>query len=926
MGAGRLVDGMTRPDKSSRWSQIEAIFDQAIELEEPGRSRYIENACAGDPALRQEVQKLLDAASSNGPLDTPLAQLTPGLADRASHELGGGAATAGRQVGAWTLVRELGRGGMGRVFLAERTDAQLNQTCALKLLRWELATQNLVDRFLAERQILARLEHANIARLIDGGVTDDGLPYLAMEYVEGLSIDDYCRSRNAPLQERLDLFLRVCDAVHFAHRNLVVHRDLKSSNILVTETGDTKLLDFGIAKILDDQPRELTQTTAAPATPHCAAPEQITGETVTTATDVWAMGILLYEMLADQRPFDGSLPAAELQKRIVESEPALPSSLLKGTRRKHLQGDLDTIVIKALRKAPADRYDSVERMANDIRRHQRGLPIEAQPATWSYHAGKFLRRHRVGVAVAAAVVVMVSSLVGFYTWRLAQERDQLQLQVEKTEQVTEFLQGIFATSDPRFSGGEDITARQLLEVGSESIDTELTEQPEVQGELHHVVGNLYDELGFYDKALEHFDKAVEKRRAVLSPNHVDLALSLSRQGNVLAAVNRMEEAEAALREALDIARKNPNDPAVIGHTMGELGLHLSYSGRYDEAEPLLREATDYQETIYGRESREYGTTLMNLGLNLKWGGDFDAAEEIYREVLGVRRRVLGTDDPDYASGLDNLGVLLGQRGDYEESEELFQEALATRRRVLGNEHPDVALSLNNLSSLYRVQNRIDESEPILREVLDLNRRLLGDRHRRVATNLSNLAGILVARGKLDEAIGLFNQAEEIREESLGSEHIEVALVKNSLANAYLQKGELNTADDYSQQSIAIARAAVGPESFQLAQNLRTRGIILLSLERAEEAKPVLDEAVRIQTVALREGHWETAMSRAAVGACLAAARKFDEAEPLLTEGYAAVSEARGVDAWLSRFLAQQVVSMYENWGKPNEAAKYRGHS
>jgi len=859
---------MTDSDEHLDWSRVDAIFDAALELEPDARSAFLDRECGDDAALRSRVAELLVAADGTGPLDRSLPDLAGDLAKGASDEIGAG---EGRRIGPWRLVGTVGSGGMGRVFRAERVDGGFDQNVALKILRWDLADARLVERFATERQILADLDDPNIARLVDGGVTDDGLPYLAMELVEGRPIDEAIDGLG--IEERLRLFLQVTGAVQHAHQQLVVHRDLKPSNILVTDDGRVKLLDFGIAKILDETSagRATTHTRAGLATPSYAAPEQFQGGLITTATDVWALGVLLYRMLAGRTPFgeegDG---ITWLAQAILEKEPSPPSQVAGGEHRRRLEGDLDTIVLTALSKDPSRRYGSAERLGDDVRHHLEGRPIVARPATFSYRARKFVGRNRRGLTIAAAVVLAIGATVGFYTDRLARERDRAQQQARRTEEVKGFLVSLFEVNDPVVSRGEEITAREMLDLGAERIHEGLSEEPVIQAEMNAVVAGLYQELGRYEEARSHFVDAVDLYRSELGNDSPEVALTLGRLGYVLQDLGDYERAEETLRESLRVQRLFPSQVVEIGAACNQLGMFLSYKGDYAEAEQLLREAEKKYARALGPNDPRRATALSNLGLAIKWSGRMDEAEPIYREALQVRRESLGDVHTDVAVSLDNLGVLLGQRGDYVESEASFREALSIRRKLLGDSHPDVALNLNNLATLFRVQGRLDEAEPIYRQVIEMNRETLGPDHVRVATNAVNLGSVQLSRGQAQDALRLFDEALRIRRATLGDEHVEVANALDHRVDALLELARNDEALDASREALRIARSAVDPQSHDLASSLHGHGEVLLRLDRAAEALAVAQEALEIRQQVLTEDHSDTQATRDLLARCRAA--------------------------------------------------------
>lgn len=917
---------MTRPSDSHSWHEVEALFDEALELEPERRPAFLDERCAGNAALRREVEELLAAAESPGPLDRAASELTPSLAAEATDALDARAYAAGQAIGPWRIDSPLGSGGMGRVFIATRADGEFEQRVALKILRWEIADSSLANRFARERQILASLEHPGIARLIDGGVSAEGLPYLATEFVDGISITEWCAQQSLNRRDRLRLFLQVCDAVEFAHRNLIVHRDLKASNILVDREGRVKLLDFGVAKIVDEtREDDVTGTQLAPATLTIAAPEQLSGGRISTSTDVWSLGVLLYELLSGARPFGGAdRTPAETMRQVLEEEPAPPSARA-GADARSLQGDLDNIALLALRKDPAARYESVAALAEDVRRHRDGLPVRARGDALSYRAGKYVRRHARALSFATVSLVAIAALVGFYTARLATERDRAHLQAQTTERVKSFVLSMFEVNDPTTGLGRDLTARDILDEGARRIGDELGEDPLIRAEMHRTVGGLYEALGAYDEADHHLSTAVDLFRTESGARSEEVAEALGRWGFVLGELDRIDEAVEVLRESAEI-RRELGDEEAVASTFNQLGMMLSYRGEYEEAERLLREALDTKIRLYGEVDASVAVTMSNLGLTLKWSGDADAAEPLYRRAIEIRAQTVGKDSPDYCVSLDNLGVLLGQRGDYDESERCFLEALETRRRVLGERHPDVALNLNNLATLYRVQGRLDKAEPMYREVLALNEEIHGPNHRHVATNLTNLGSVLVAREEYDEAARMFERAIAIRRASLGDEHIDVAQTLGHLVDVRAAQGRYDEAVALVEEAVAIARTAVGSKHHTLAGLLRDQGDVLLEVDRPEDAEAPLREALSIQEEVLVQNHWDTLSTKALLGECLGRLGDDDEALTLMESAFEGLAEARGPDDALTQRTRSRLHDFHVARGNQAEAARYRPES
>jgi eukaryotic-like serine/threonine-protein kinase len=576
---------------AERWRQVDALLDRVLDLPRDSRATFLDSSRTADPAVRAEVLRLL--AAQHGAerfLARPAGEFALSMLASGAEVVDRDELPSPSRIGPYRVLREVGRGGMGRVFLAERDDPELRQRVALKVLRGGLASSHLVRRFLDERQILASLDHQNIARLLDGGITEDRLPWFAMEYVDGIPIDRYCAENRLDLSARLQLFLPVCDAVQYAHRNLVVHRDLKPSNILVTADGRVKLVDFGIAKLLAPEAGaeggELTHAGARPMTPGYASPEQLRGEPVSTASDVYAAGVLLYMLLAEQHPhLVPGRPAHEVARAILEEVPRPPSAVSATGLRRRLRGDLDTIVLTGMRKEAERRYATVEQLAADIRRHLGGLPVTARPDTWGYRTGKFVRRHRTGVAGAVAFGVL---LVG-YGFTVTVHAERIGREAAKTEQVRDFLVSLFTEADPGVTQGREPTASELVDEGARRVKTELADQPEIQAEMMATLGQVYLALGRYREASEQLTAALTIQRGIVAvPDEVE-ARTAQLLASALHFLGRLHEAEAIVREVVHIRRAlHGESDHRVGRVLNDLGDLLHTKGELREAEDHLR--------------------------------------------------------------------------------------------------------------------------------------------------------------------------------------------------------------------------------------------------------------------------------------------------------------------------------------------------
>jgi serine/threonine-protein kinase len=644
---------------ADRLQRIQELFWEALELEGEERARFLSQLRAENPDLTQEVETLLLADGAAGDfLEIPPADLSSILEGR-TKKLG-----PGDRIGPYALVKLLGRGGMGSVYLAERADAEYSKQVAIKVVRAGMDSEEILARFWQERQILASLEHPNIARLLDGGTTPDGRPYLVMEYVDEESIDAYCERRKLSIDERLRLFQTVCAAVEHAHRNLVVHRDLKPRNILVTAAGEPKLLDFGIAKLLSplDGPADAaaTRTGLRPMSPEYASPEQVRGEPITTSTDVYALGLVLYQLLTGERPQQlDNLSLAEIERVVCEQEPEKPSvatgrlqrSASSDRLRRKLAGDLDTIVMKALRKEPERRYQTVRDLSEDIRRYLSGLPVKARPDTLRYRTAKFVRRHSVGVAAAALVAIsLVAGMAGtmWQTQQAARERDRARTEAETAAQIASFLTELFQASNPEETLGDTIPVRQILERGYRRIQETLQDQPEVRATMLTVLGRVYADLGRYDDARALLEEALTLRRQVYGTPDPHVAETLETLATLVRDSRKFKDSEPLYREAIAMRRL------------------LAASGEHGTAGELL-----------------LADDLIGLAYSLRDLGQPDSAETFVRQALEIRRRRLGEDHPDVIETMISLAYVHRAQGELDEAEALYREVLV-KQRALGD--------------------------------------------------------------------------------------------------------------------------------------------------------------------------------------------------------------------------------------------------
>jgi serine/threonine-protein kinase len=847
---------------------VERIFERAASLPPEERRAYLDEACAGNASLRDEVESLLAADDEAGEfleepalpgLELPRPELPPAI----------------ERAGPYRILRRIGEGGMSEVFLAVRDEDEYKKSVALKLIRSDLDREDMLRRFRTERQILAGLDHPNIAKLLDGGTTDEGLPYFVMDYIEGVPLDEHCDAQRLSVNQRIDLFREVCSAVQYSHQNLIVHRDLKAGNILVTADGVPKLLDFGIAKLLKPdqfaQDVERTQVWMRPMTPRYASPEQVQGKTVTTASDVYSLGVLLYKLLTGHLPYrlEGR-PPTELGKLVVEQAPERPStsitriepetspdasatpeavSAARATQpqqlRRQLAGDLDNIVLMAIRKEPTRRYASVEQLSEDLLRYQKGLPVVARKDTLGYRTSKFLRRNWAAVAVAAAFVVL---LIGFAASlvvknaTIARERDQARLERDRAEQVVGFMEKIFEVPDPLEGGGQNITAREILDRGAARVTDELRDRPEVQATLMAAIGNVYKNLGLFDQAKPLLQEALETRREVLGSDHLDVAENLQHFGILLREKGELDEAEALLSESLDIRRRQLGEEAPeVVESLNHLGMTYRGKGELERAEGLYREALAVEDVV----------------------GD-------HREMM--RRRVLGSKHPHVAQAMSNLGATLGMQGRYDDALPYLQGALDLYREILDPDHPALIEGLNNLAKLRQRMGDPEAAEPLYREALAIERARLGDGNPKVAHISANLAELMRSRGDTDEAEALLRDGLTIRTEALGESHADTGGSWVALGSLLTEAGSPTEAEPMLRKGLDILTGALGTEHWRVAEATSLLGECLTALGRYDQAEPLLLRGLDGLTATRGESHMKTREARERLDANLAASR------------------------------------------------------
>ena len=923
-------------DRDERWGRVGDLFFEALELDAADREALLSRRCEGDDALASEVRELLHAHAGGGGFDRMAADMGAAVTDP------GATTSVGARVGAYELVKEIGRGGMGSVFLARRADGQFEQEVALKLHRTDITRDDVQRRFMAERQILARISHPNIARLLDGGITEDGRSYFVMEHVDGLAIDEYCDERRFAVPDRLRMFISVCEAVQHAHRNLVVHRDLKPSNILVTADGTVKLLDFGIAKLLEAGesalPTDLTQAGVRLFTPDYASPEQVLGEPVTTSSDVYQLGVLLFELLTGSRPYQltGS-SMVELERVLTRSDPTRPSAMAAGVRtgdaessspppderaaarrstperlRRRLTGDLDNIVLMAMRREADRRYSSARDLADDVQRHLDAHPVRARPDSWGYRSSRFVRRNRVGVSALAALFVMVSA---FGVDRARQARETA-LALARAEQVTGFLVSLFQSSSPELNRGETVTVRDVLDRGAERVRDELRAEPEVQTRLMSVMAEVYGHLELDEEVLALRQEVLATRRATLPADHPDLARALVQLATITATQGSPDESRPLLEEAEERSRSAAFADGELGFQLSNLGYGWQVLGEADRAEPLLEEALALRRGT-AEPPAERVSTLTNLGNIRLARGDPDSAEVFFREGLAIRRAVLGPDHPDMATSLINLAEALVAQGEWASADSAANEALRIRRIIYPDGHSRVASAATTRAEILRGLGDLQGAEALYREALVGLIAALGDDDIRVALARNSLATLLDDLARFAESESLYRAALTVFRDRYGADHLNTAIIQTNLAKSIASQGRGAEAEPLYAPALEAYRAARGRHR-SVARALLDWGDVRVDLEDETGALPLYGEALDIFLETVGAADPETLRARNALGRALVRLERFDEAESHLLAGL----EAADASAEFRSRATPLLVALYEAWGKPEEARRY----
>ena len=895
---------MTVP--TARWQEIRALFEDVVGAGTASRAERLQIIGVRDPELRASVEALLNMDGvTEDPLQRAIGAAAGDLLEQHADRL------IGTRVGPYRIVSVLGHGGTSTVYAAERADPQFQQMVAIKVLHHATIHPRMRSRLHSERHILAKLEHPCIARLIDSGDLEDGTPYIVMEHVAGEDVLQYCDSRTLFVRERLELFVKVCEAVQYAHRNLIVHRDLKPGNILVTPEANPKLLDFGIAKLL--APESISHTLPVTRlqervlTPENAAPEQVLGRPITTATDIYALGVLLYQLLSGRPPYRlTSYSQLQLERAICMDDPPRPSQAVTAKiagetdldrqrisdrrglsperLRARLAGDLDAVIAMAMRKEPERRYGSAQALADDIGRHLRAEPVLARQGDWRYNSAKFLRRHFLAVSGIAALIVGLAGVAGITLWqnhRIELARQATARERDRAQQVSGFLVDVFSQADPFNAQGHDTTAKDLLDRGAAKIMENLDEQPEVRAELLESIGLAYRRQGRSAQAVPLFEQALTIRRAAKPANPAQVAVALANLAEALTDAGNLTSAEGYLNQALSLSKgASPSANRQTADILMQLG-RLALDGRSQPAQATeyFQQALSVYANVLGPGSAEAGAALIGLADSAIWRNDYAQAEKYERDGLAIYQSTLSRDHPDHAVALANLGSILVERG------------------------------------------KFSEAEPMLSEALEVEKRVFGPAHQRVAQTLESIARLYENRGEYRRAIDTASQALALTRQRLGEEHYLVGYRLDYLASLYLQAHDAATAEKLARDALQIYGRSLPAEHLYVASTRQLLGDILIARQRYPAAMAELRNAADLAQRLAGTDSWRTARANASLGWSMIRSGNDAAGAPLLIESQERLTQLLGPRSPATRQASTYLLEYYQVHHRDADASR-----
>ena len=939
------------------WDRLRELFHHVLDMPPGERTAYLDDECP-DSAMRAELESLLGPPAGNV-LGSPVVDGVREAIHAAMERTEPGppdSGTEGMLIGRYRLLEKIGEGGMGEVWRAEQLEPVRRQV-ALKLVRAFMNSREVVARFESERQALALMDHPAIARFYDAGSTPNGAPYFVMDYVEGAPITAYCDNHRLTIRERLELFIRVCEGVQHAHQKAIIHRDLKPSNILVTEVdgkAEPKIIDFGVAKALAPGLRAESMFTRAGAfvgTPEYMSPEQAasSGEDIDTRSDVFSLGVILYELLTGARPIKlQAITLEEFLRKLRKEEPEKPSSRIRrqdeaalsgvalnrqatpAALSKQLRGDLDSIAGKALEKERSLRYDAPSSLAADIGRYLRQEGVWAVPPSTFYRMGKFARRHSVALVVTAAflLVLIAAAAISILQGMRANQEAAV------ARAVTDFVQNdlLAQASTDKQAGSKakpdpDLKVRTALDRAAESMGSRFALQPKVEAEIRGTMGQTYLDLGLYPKARTQLERALELERRSLGAENPTTVRTISRLGYVAYLQGRYPEAEALDSQALEIQRRRlgADHPDTL-YTLSNLAIVYYTHVKYPEAESIDRQILEIRRRVSGPKHPYTLQSMNNLAIVYYLEGKYAEAEELFSEILAIQREGLGAEHHDTLMSMMNLGNVYRQEGKYAQAEAILKQCLEIRRRMLRIDHPDRLMSMLNLGNVYLQEGKYAEAEALYKESLEIKSRVLGAEHASTLTSMNNLANVYSLEEKYAQAQPLFSKAIEIARRKLGEQNRSTIIFLSNFASMYQRQGKYAEAETYLAQALAALQHTVGaahPDTVETAEDL--------ALAKVSERKFTEGEALARQALNFydqKQLHdWQRFRAESLLGASLAGQKKYAEAEQLLLDGYQGMiarKDRMGVPDWYHLDRAREwIVQLFVAWGQPQKAAAWK---
>ena len=950
--------------------EVEAAFSAALELPVSEQNSFLTREYAHDPDLRRDVEALLRAFYDAGSFLDPIGK---------PPSLSASAPPLPAAIGPYRIQRLLGEGAMGAVY--EAAQEHPRRAVALKVIKPGLAGPELLRRFQLESLVLGRLQHPGIAQVYEAGAADSGFglqPYFAMELIRGESLLVYAAARQSTARQRLEILAKVCDAVHHAHQRGIIHRDLKPGNILVDESGQPKILDFGVARLTDADAYATRQTDLGHLVGTLAymSPEQVLADPLEldTRTDVYSLGVILFELLSGSLPYQIARQLPLAVQTIREQEPVLLGSLDRACR-----GDIETIAAKALEKDKSRRYASAADLAADIRRCLADEPILARSPSAAYHLSKFARRHKALAAGAAAVFAVLVAGIGVSTWEAARARRAEQIALRERDQaatarlaatrdrdraltaeqaatternravaeqqranaesaaakaINDFLQNDLLAqasagvqSRPDTKPDPDLKVRTALDRAAAAISGKFDKQPLVEASIRGTIGNTYNDLGLYPEAQAQIERALDLRRRLLGEQHPDTLSIMNDLADLYQKQGKYAKAEPLFAQVLQARHRLLGDehPDTL-RSMSNLAYVYMDQGKYGLAEPLYAKALQFQRRVLGNDDPSTLITMSSLAVLYRSEGKRALAEPLFFQVMQFNQRVRGGEHPETLTSMNNLAVLYWDQGKYPQAESLYTRVLEARKRVLGDEHPNTLNSRNNLAALYRTEGRFAEAEALLTQVLEVRRRVLGEDHRETLITRSNLARLYQDQGFFARAEPLFASILEIRRRALGPEHPDTLNSMNSLARVYLDQKQYVQAEPMFTKVLEARRRVLGAGHLDTLDTITRLATLYLNVHNFARAEPLLREALQGQQKANPDG-WQQYETLVFLAASLAGQARFAEAEPLLLDGYQGLVRQKDALPWESRSAPRQaedrILDLYRDWRKPEKLAAWQ---